>query len=659
MYDASVIAANIAKYEASAAHKLVRNEVARSREVAAHIDAKAKKAEAANAKPAWSKEELLFIRNERVLSTLDFSYWSRYALMQKDGGGACFFDSPWESQRILLSRIAAVERDMHDAVARGEPVDGILICLHKARQLGACLGKGTRVLTADLRWIPIETVPLGEKLVAFDEEAPGGKGIARKMREATVTGLYSATVPTHRLILDDGTQFVATPHHKFLCQRHGAHTCQWREVQNMKPGDKIRRVVKPWTFDGTYEDGWFGGFLDGEGSVRYKRSGGAELCGSQVPGVVLDRATRYLEGSYPFRVDVDDRVKGSSSKFGDKPVHKLTLSRMHDIFKLIGRTRPARFVDKRWWVGKELPNSGGESWATVVAVSPSLDMPVYDVQTTTGTYVAEGFASHNTAVGRMLNVHRCTTQRYRRAMAASVDDDKIQELYDRDKLIIDNLPTFLRPGLAYDEKRGHIYFDKLDSRVIYQVSSQKSGLGVGRQFDLSHLTELSTWNYPRMIELDFFPTIPQSLFTLALLESTAYMIGDWWNDFTERVRRGQSRRWRYVFIPWYAESSKYRAQPPSDWQPSAIALLHAQKIHDTSHEFMGRTIMLPRENLYWWETTRAEYKGAGSLNLFLVNYCATPEESFQHATKAAFSSELIESLRLQTRPGSPYEVIHV
>lgn len=401
MYDATVIERNIAKYEASASHKLIRNEPVRSREIAQHIDSKAKKAADANAKPSWSKEELLFIRNERVMATLDFRYWSRYALMQKDGGGACHFDSPWESQLILLARIAKLERELVDAALRGEPVDGILIALHKARQLGA------------------------------------------------------------------------------------------------------------------------------------------------------------------------------------------------------------------------------------------------------------------TAVCRMLNVHRCTTQRYRRAMAASVDDDKIQELYDRDKLIIDNLPSFLRPGLAYDEKRGHIYFDKLDSRVIYQVSSQKSGLGVGRQFDLSHLTELSTWNYPRMIELDFFPTIPQSLFTLAILESTAYMIGDWWNDFTERVRRGQSRRWKYVFIPWYAEASKYRAQPPTDWQPSEIALLHAQKVHDTSAEFMGRTIMLPRENLFWWETTRAEYKSAGSLNLFLVNYCATPEESFQHATKAAFDSELIESLRLRTRPGSAYEVLHI
>lgn len=262
-----------------------------------------------------------------------------------------------------------------------------------------------------------------------------------------------------------------------------------------------------------------------------------------------------------------------------------------------------------------------------------------------------------TAVGRLLLMHRLTLQNNRRAMSASVDDDKIQELYDRDKLIYDNLPFYLKPTLKYDEKRQHLHFFGNESRSLYQVSSQKSGLGVGRQFDMAHLTELSTWVNGDAIELDFFPTLPQSITTFALLESTAYGRGNFWHDFTERVRRGDTARWRYVFVPWYVEISKYRREPPADWAPSQVSLLHAQKVHDTSPDLVGRTVMLSRQQLYWYETTRTEYQKANNLRYFLTNWPATPEESFQHSSASAFSVELLDELRTRTRAGTPFELV--
>lgn len=262
-----------------------------------------------------------------------------------------------------------------------------------------------------------------------------------------------------------------------------------------------------------------------------------------------------------------------------------------------------------------------------------------------------------TAVGRLLLMHRLTLQNNRRAMSASVDDDKIQELYDRDKLIFDNLPFFIKPELKYDEKRAHIHFFGNDSRSLYQVSSQKSGLGVGRQFDIAHLTELSTWLNGDAIELDFFPTLPMSISTFALLESTAYGRGNFWHNFTERVRKGHTARWRYVFVPWYSEEEKYRREPPTDWKPSQVSMLHAQKVHDTSPEFVGRNVMLTRQQLYWYESTRTEYQKANNLKYFLTNWPATPEESFQHSTASVFSVELLDDLRSRTRAGKAFELI--
>jgi len=262
----------------------------------------------------------------------------------------------------------------------------------------------------------------------------------------------------------------------------------------------------------------------------------------------------------------------------------------------------------------------------------------------------------HTMLGRALAMHRLTTNPHTRGMAASIDQSKVQELYDRDKLIYDHLPWYMRPALTFDVKAEHLYFGAVNSRLLYQQANQQSGLGQGRQFDTAHLTEVASFPYPSMLEHDFFPTLPQNPYTLCILESTAQGRRNFWHEFTERVRRGRTARWIYCFVPYYVEPKKYRRTPPVGWTPSDLTMLHAKKVYESSREFTGRDVMLAKETLYWYETTRQEYQESGKLNLFLTNYAATPEESFQHTNLSAFSTETIEKLRLATRSGTPYEV---
>ena len=669
MYSPRVIAANIAKYESRVDHKLVRLDNGTRDDWRTHLEARLAKAESREAfDRSLTKEELLFIRNERVLSSIDFSYWSHYATIQRDGGGICNFDHPWESTRILLRFIASIEEEQHDAITRGEmtaimtpgqekpAVPGILVVNNKSRQMASCLTAGTKVLTADLRWVPIESIKAGDMLVGFDEDS-GGRGVGRKLRPAIVHATTNMEAETIRIRTADGSVITGTPQHRFLCKRRSAADFVWRSLGEMQVGDYIRRVLSVWDDTVGYEDGWFAGFLDGEGSVNFHKGTGAKVNGVQVAGLVWERALKYLnEHGYPYRIEQDDRKPGVSSKFGSAIVHKFSVGRMRDVFRLLGTVRPSRLLAKPWWHGKEMPNHCGAGFGIVTSVESTGTQRVYDLDTGTKTYIAEGLASHNTTLGRLIVMHRITTQSQRRGLAASVDDDKIQEMYDRDKLVYDNLPFFLKPALLYDEKRAHIHFNDLNSRILYQKASQKSGVGTGRQIDLHHLTELSTWAFPEALEVDFFPAIPRSIHTFGWEESTPYGRGNWWHQWSENVRKGRVDRWRYKFIPYYAELSKYRSLPIVDWQPSQIALLHAQKVHDTSPEFVGHTVMLPKENLYWWETTRQAYKDSGKLNFFYTSYSATPEESYQHSTVSAFASDLLEELRLTTRSGQSYEI---
>lgn len=662
MYSPKVIERNIEKFEAKSGVKLVWYSIEKVRAWVEHLDSRQNRAQKSRKPLSLTKEEQAFILNERTMAIFDYRYHAeRYHFILLDSGGLGLF-SFWASQEIVLRHIAELEEALYDAKERGDPVDGILIALHKARQLGACLAPETRVLTADLRWIPIEDAIVGQQLVAVDEELPGPKKATRKLRVATVEAMNKVYESAFRVRMDNGTEFVATGLHRFLCRARGGTGARWRTVNDMRVRDHIRFVTRPWGAS-SYEDGWFGGILDGEGSVRAKDAGGAEGCMSQVAGKVLDRAEDYLKNlGYTFRDEVDRRKSADSSKLGNKPVHKLVVDRLDELFRLVGQTRPSRFLSGQWWHGKALPGRrtrGGIAWPSIVSIELVAPQMMIDLQTTTGTFIAEGLVSHNSMLAQSIIIHRATTIPHNRSLVASVDSEKVTVLFKRSERIYNNLPWWFVPKITENVKSSHMVFGDLDSHILLQDSKQMSGLAQGDQFETSHLTECSSWMNPEVdIERHFFPTIPQSTRAFSILESTAQVRGDWWHNFCNRLQQGYTRRWRFVFVPWYVEKTKYRAAVPADWSPSKVALLHAQMVYDTSPQFcFGTHVTLPKQQLYWWESTRAEHQHAGTLNIFLTNYCATPEESFQHSGVSPFSTELLEKLRASTSVPRAYELI--
>lgn len=263
-----------------------------------------------------------------------------------------------------------------------------------------------------------------------------------------------------------------------------------------------------------------------------------------------------------------------------------------------------------------------------------------------------------TALMRLINGHRMMFYRNTRSLAASLDDTKIHELYVRDTVVRDNLPFFLCPKVEFDVKDSHIGYEILKSRLSYQKANQQAGIGTGQQFDITHCTEVALWPYADRLKFDFFPAIPQSPNTFVAFESTANGRGNFWHEFTENVRQKAFgfAKWLYIFTPWYIESMKYRRPAPEDWVPHPVTVAHAEMVKRTSYEFTGRHVDLTRDQLFWWESEREMYRKDGDLHIFLTNYCATPEESFQHSTSSALPIETIEWMRTQSLLGMPYNI---
>src|ERR1043166_3994479 len=89
-----------------------------------------------------------------------------------------------------------------------------------------------------------------------------------------------------------------------------------------------------------------------------------------------------------------------------------------------------------------------------------------------------------TALLRLIAGHRLSCYSNIRAIAASLDDTKIREIYKRDKIWYDNLPGFLKPQIQYDVKDSHLSFAKLKSAITYQQANQEAGIGTSQQFDI-------------------------------------------------------------------------------------------------------------------------------------------------------------------------------
>lgn len=607
-------------------------------------------------------EEDRFIAGERLLGKIDFRYFAeRYFFINAGGAGLQRLYPLWLTQELVLRQLAALQEDR---LATGHP-DGLLINCLKARQGGLCLDPETRVLTTDLRWVRLKDVRVGLALLGTDEFPPMArvrKG-GRRFRASLVTATATVFEPAFRLVLDNGESVVATAPHRFLCRKRGNTLTEWRAVGAMQIGDVIRSVTQPWDA-GDFEDGWVGGLLDGEGSLRPKTRAGVELTCSQRPGAVFDRLRGYLyTRGYTAREELDYRGKQpNGGKFSDNPVGRVVLGRLDELLRLVGQTRPTRFLTRPWWEGKELPGKHvGGGWAAIVSITALGPRQMIDLQTSTKTFIAEGLVSHNSTLGAALCTHRVVTQTHVRALLASdvPDNSGSEGLFGMYERLIANLPWWLAPSEQFHAKNQHVIFHTGSAILVESGKSMKGGLqdkggskgqlGRSKTFSVVHLTELSTWEAPEQIDDALMPAVPRSARTLGVKESTAKGRHNWHHQDWLLGERGRGR-WTNVFIPWYADEAKYWLPAPVDWIPNEDTLAEARKAEVAGPRYLHRPVTLSRNQLYWWEETRAAYAEKGELAKFLEEYASDPESCFQAAGRSIFTLDQLQYLRRIAHP---------
>ena len=253
------------------------------------------------------------------------------------------------------------------------------------------------------------------------------------------------------------------------------------------------------------------------------------------------------------------------------------------------------------------------------------------------------------------------TQTHVRALLASdvPDNSGSEGLFGMYERLVANLPWWLAPAEQFHQKNQHIIFETGSAILVESGKSMKGGLqdkggqkgqlGRSKTFSTVHLTELSTWEAPEQIDDSLMPAVPRSPRTLGIKESTAKGRHNWHHEDWLLGTRSRGR-WTNVFIPWYAEETKYWLPAPLDWTPSEDTLAEARKAEAAGPLYLHRPVTLSRHQLYWWEETRAAYAEKGELARFLEEYASDPESCFQAAGRSIFTLDQLQYLRRLARP---------
>lgn len=148
-----------------------------------------------------------------------------------------------------------------------------------------CHDPGSRVLTANLEWLPVREVGVGTRLVTFDRGAP-----SRRRHRHFSTGAVTATrarVTSRVRVETSRGSAVVTPELEFLVRCAVKPRTRWVRAERLRTGQEIY-FLPTWESDRTWEAGYLAGQFDGDGSLHFTastaHSGASQLSWAQKAG---------------------------------------------------------------------------------------------------------------------------------------------------------------------------------------------------------------------------------------------------------------------------------------------------------------------------------------------------------------------------------------
>lgn len=262
-----------------------------------------------------------------------------------------------------------------------------------------CTPGFTPILMSDFREKKIEDVEIGEEVVGFSIGKARKTKSFTKLTPATVISKNSWDREVVRVTMESGRVVYCTPDHEWWTRRQPTPGDPYKAAY-LPPevGRKLWSVYTPAPEPGPREQrmlDWLSGFVDGEGACKY---GNINITQSWAKNPRLCRRLERVLSELGIEYTLNKRE--SLSPRGGKPYGEMRCYVLRG-----GRSMKIRLLQRGWLckanqVRKTLWDTAGyvaENGDRVVKVEPAGTMTVYGMETTTGNYVAGGYASRNSA----------------------------------------------------------------------------------------------------------------------------------------------------------------------------------------------------------------------------------------------------------------------
>lgn len=258
--------------------------------------------------------------------------------------------------------------------------------------------------------------------------------------------------------------------------------------------------------------------------------------------------------------------------------------------------------------------------------------------------------------------HRVLTHGHVRTLIASdvPQNSGSEGLFGMLELVVEHWPWWLKPRERFHTKNHHYMWENGSRVIVESGKSMKGGLqeegqekgqiGRSKTYSAVHLSEITSWERPEQINSSLLPAVPRTPRTLMFRESTAMGRHNYWHNEWNKAAAGKDPRFFNVFVPWYAEQSKYWLPFPASWVPSSDTLAFARRATEHGPRYMHRAVHLSKEQLYWYEVTKAAAVLDEELYKFLSEYPSEPEEAFQNSGRSIFAVATMDRVEKQARP---------
>jgi DNA repair photolyase len=299
-------------------------------------------------------------------------------------------------------------------------------CSHGCRY---CLAGDTPILMADGRTRPLAELAVGDRIYGTER-----RGNYRRYVPTVVLDHWSTVKPAYRVTLEDGTTLIASAEHRFLTERGWKHVTGGMRGYSRRPhlttGNKLvgtGHFAAPPKHTAEYRLGYLCGLIQGggRGAEALDRArdylGGLDVGSDrllEMPAAPVDEWLKgYLAGTFDGRGShtrgtlriatttaehtrhVGEALRrlgfehvAEKTRWMDEPHWVRLLGGLRERLRFLHTVDPA-IVEKRTIDGTAFKSNARLGVVAVEALG--LELPLYDITTGTGDFIANGVVSHN------------------------------------------------------------------------------------------------------------------------------------------------------------------------------------------------------------------------------------------------------------------------